>query len=217
MTKAEAVDLIWGYMHMGHALKKADLIFLLGSIDKRVGHHAAKLFKESWSERLAISGDGTKHVNRLLKNPYGGKTEAEVLKQVAVEDGVPESAIIIEDKANNTGENFNFTTPILKENGVEVKTVIVVQKPYMERRAYATGKIWWPEVEIILSSPPGSFSEYVGDTLEPDEVINIMVGDLQRIKEYPKKGFQIGQGVPNEVWNAFEYLVSLGYNKNLIK
>src|SRR3989338_5454204 len=44
-----------------------------------------------------------------------------------------------------------------------------------------------------------------------------MVGDMQRIKEYPAKGFQIEQGIPNEVWQAYEFLVAQGYNKRLIK
>lgn len=30
MTKDEAVDLVWEYMHMGHELKKADVILVLG-------------------------------------------------------------------------------------------------------------------------------------------------------------------------------------------
>lgn len=44
-----------------------------------------------------------------------------------------------------------------------------------------------------------------------------MVGDLQRIKEYPIKGFQIQQEIPSNVWDAYEKLVSLGYTSHLIK
>ena len=44
-----------------------------------------------------------------------------------------------------------------------------------------------------------------------------MVGDLQRIKIYPKKGFQIFQEIPDDVWQAYKQLVNLGYDKHLIK
>lgn len=44
-----------------------------------------------------------------------------------------------------------------------------------------------------------------------------MVGDLQRIKEYPKQGFQIEQEIPDEVWRAYEELVKLGYTQFLMK
>ena len=44
-----------------------------------------------------------------------------------------------------------------------------------------------------------------------------MAGDLQRIREYPAKGFQIHQDIPDNVWQAFERLVALGFDGHLIK
>jgi len=40
---------------------------------------------------------------------------------------------------------------------------------------------------------------------------------LQRIKAYPAKGFQIYQEIPADVWDAYEQLVSAGYDKHLMK
>jgi hypothetical protein len=44
-----------------------------------------------------------------------------------------------------------------------------------------------------------------------------MVGDLERIKLYPEKGFQIYQEIPEDVWAAFEELVNAGYTRHLVK
>jgi hypothetical protein len=44
-----------------------------------------------------------------------------------------------------------------------------------------------------------------------------MVGDLQRIREYPARGFQISQEIPDDVWEAYEKLVRAGYDKYLLK
>ncbi len=44
-----------------------------------------------------------------------------------------------------------------------------------------------------------------------------MVGDLQRIKLYPAKGFQVYQEIPPEIWNAYERLIQLGFDKHLVK
>jgi hypothetical protein len=44
-----------------------------------------------------------------------------------------------------------------------------------------------------------------------------MVGDLQRIKLYPARGWQIEQDIPDEVWQAFERFVRAGYDKYLIQ
>lgn len=218
MDKESAISLIWDYMHMGHELKKADLIFVLGSNDARVANYAAELWHDGWAPFLAFSGDGRQHKDALLKDAHSGKAEADHMAEIAIAAGVPEEALIIENAANNTGENYQFTKPLLDERGMSNGCVIIVQKPYMERRAYATGKVWWPDSELLITSPPAeSFGEYVADTFDADTILNIMIGDLQRINEYPKKGFQIEQEIPAEVWAAFEYLVSLGYTKRLLK
>jgi hypothetical protein len=85
----------------------------------------------------------------------------------------------------------------------------------MERRTYATFMKFWPEKKVIVSSPPMSFSEYPTDELPKDLIINIMVGDLQRVRIYPSRGFQIEQEIPDDVWQAFEKLVELGYDRHL--
>ncbi len=48
-------------------------------------------------------------------------------------------------------------------------------------------------------------------------VISIMVGDLQRIKVYPDRDFQIFQEIPKNVWGAYERLVGHGFVSHLIK
>jgi hypothetical protein len=70
---------------------------------------------------------------------------------------------------------------------------------------------------VIVSSPPIPFPEYPTAELPKDLVINIMVGDLQRIRIYPSRGFQIEQKIPDDVWQAFERLVELGYDRHLAK
>jgi len=47
-------------------------------------------------------------------------------------------------------------------------------------------------------------------------VISIMVGDLQRIREYPARGFQIPQNIPDDVWDAYNELVRAGYDRHLM-
>ncbi len=202
---------------MGHTLQVSDIIFILGSNDARVGEHAATLFHTGYAPIIAISGDGTKHETVLLRDTHGGRREAEVLRDICLNADVPESVIIIEDQANNTGQNFEFMKPVLHARGHTVQTAIIVQKPYMERRAYATGKIWWPEVNLIITSPTGSFEEYTKEAFDQDTIINIMMGDLERIKEYPARGFQIYQDIPGVVWDSFLYLKEQGYTKHLLQ
>jgi len=103
--------------------------------------------------------------------------------------GVPETSILIEDKSSNTGENILFVKDLINNKKIKVQKIIAVNKPYMERRTYAAFKKLWEDIDVIVTSPQMELTEYLagyrsGEITE-DEVINVMVGDLQRIKMYP--------------------------------
>ena len=125
--------------------------------------------------------------------------------------------MLIEDRSTNTGENVQLTRRLLRERGLDPKSFILVQKPYMERRTYATFRKVWPEKDAVVTSPRISYEDYPTEEIPREQVIHVMVGDLQRIRLYPAKGFQIEQEIPPEVWDAFERLVALGYTENLIR
>lgn len=208
----ELAQKIWDYHHLHHTLQPADLILALGSNDIRVAEHAADLYLQGFAPWLMCSGN----VGMLTKDQFT-KPEAEVFADIAIKKGVPESAIILEPESTNTGENIAFSQRILAARGLNPEKIILVQKPYMERRAFATFRQRWPEKEVIVTSPPSSYEDYFNEVLPKDRVINIMVGDLQRIKFYPALGFQIAQEIPDDVWQAYETLVQLGYDKHLMK
>lgn len=201
---------IWDYNHMNQELENADCILVLGSHDARVAERGAELFLKGWAPLIAFSGGR----GRLTGDLPG--TEADTFAQVAIRMGVPEENILIENTSTNTGENILFTKKLLDARGIHPRKIIIVQKPYMERRAYATFKKMWPEVEVVVTSPLISFDEYPNESITEDDVINIAVGDLQRVKVYPSKGFQIPQEIPNDVWQAYEGLVHAGYTKQLL-
>ena len=146
--------------------------------------------------------------------------EAEQFAKVAVEMGVPAEKILIENESTNTGENVLFTKRLLAKQGIEPEKFLLVQKPYMERRSYATFRMMWPEKKVFVTSPQVSFDDYLNEysnrELSRDDVVSIMMGDLQRIKLYPEKGFQIYQEIPDDVWAAYEELVRAGYDRHLI-
>jgi uncharacterized SAM-binding protein YcdF (DUF218 family) len=134
---------------------------------------------------------------------------------------VPEASILVENRSSNTGENVQFTRDLLFARGLDPASFILVQKPYMERRTYATFKKVWPGKPIIVTSPRLSLDEYLAgyshQAISAEDAIAIMVGDLQRIREYPARGFQIPQPIPDEVWEAYLELVRAGYDRYLLK
>ena len=194
----DLAKIIWNYHLMHHELVKADCILALGSRDTRVAERAADLYLADWAPYILFSG-GFGDTTKISFT----KPEAEVFADVAVKKGVPLEKIIIENKSSNTGENIIFSKNLVEKKGYNFNSFILVQKPYMERRAYATFKKVWPEKDFIVTSPQISFEQYPTEKLPIDLIINIMVGELQRIKIYPKKDFQIVQDIPSDILDPY--------------
>lgn len=189
---------------------------MLCSHDEAVAERGAALFLEGWAPWLIYSG-GLGAITKTLWT----EAEADLFARIALEMGVPAANLLIENKSTNTGENILFTKALLAEREIDPQKFILVQKPYMERRSYATFRKFWPEKEAIVTSPVASFCEYLdkytNSALSKDQVVSIMVGDLQRIKLYPALGYQISQEIPDDVWAAYQELISAGYDQHLIQ
>jgi uncharacterized SAM-binding protein YcdF (DUF218 family) len=197
-------------MLMGHKLHKADMILVLCSYDLRVAERAAEVWAMGLAPLVTISGGG--HLKGLTGD--WDRSEAEEFADVMEREGVPREKMLLETESENTGENAKLSADLWKEQGLDPRKIIAIQKPFMERRTYATLKRWWPEREVVLTSPQTSFEEWLarGDVARK-KTIDVIVGDLFRIKEYPVRGFQIPQEIPDDVWQAYEFLTAKGYGR----
>jgi uncharacterized SAM-binding protein YcdF (DUF218 family) len=208
-------ETLWNYHLLKQQVANADAILVLCSHDERVAERAAQLFHEGRAPLVIFSGGQGSITRSLWDEP-----EAERFARIAVSLGVPRENILTETQSTNTGENVEFTKRLLADRGLDLQKFIVVQKPYMERRAYATFRQLWPEKDLVVTSPQVSFREYLDHytnrALSAADVVGIMVGDLQRIKIYPARGWQIAQEIPDDVWRAYEELIRAGYDKYLI-
>ncbi len=210
------VDKLWKYHQLGHALAKSDAILVLCSHDTAVAERGAELFLGGWAPLLIFSGGLGSITRQMWTEP-----EADRFAAVAEGMGVPRASILTENRSTNTGENITFTKQMLAERGLDPQSFIVVQKPYMERRSFATFRKLWPEKRLVVTSPRVTLDEYLdrysNEALSTADVVSIMVGDLQRVKLYGENGFQIPQDIPADVWEAFEALVAAGYDSRLVR
>lgn len=211
-TDDQLAEILWDYNNIQMPLEKADAIFVLCSHDTRVAQRGAQLFLDGYAPYIIFSGGAgvlTKHIF--------DKPEAEIFAEIAIQMGVPENKILIESKATNTGENVIFTRKLLEEKNLYPESFILVQKPFMLRRTYATFMKQWPGKRFLVTSQQVGFKDYFNGLLPKDLLISVMVGDTQRIREYPAKGFQIPQEMPDEVWDAAQELIRRGHDKHLIQ
>ena len=141
--------------------------------------------------------------------------KAEKFAEIAIKKGVPRENIYLEKESTNTGDNFRFSKKLIEKEKLNIKSCIVVCKPYDEKRPYAAFKKIMPEYDVIIHSENISCEEYY--KRNGNEWINVLVGDVQRMKLFYEKGWQIKMEIPQEVWNAYEILVKRGYDKFVLK
>ncbi len=202
----KAAKTLWEYLKLNQILKRCDCVIAMGSHDLRVAEFAADLIINNWAPLLVCSGG----LGRLTSEIWQ-ESEAAKFAEIAFSKGVRKEQVLIEDRSTNTGENILFSRRLLEELGIFAKSAILVHKPYMERRALATVQRYWPELQAVISSPPINFKEYATSQIPLDELIQIIVGDFQRVLIYPEKGFQIKQDVTPEATEAYELLIKRGF------
>ncbi|MEU3018902.1 YdcF family protein [Nocardiopsis sp. NPDC007018] len=203
--------IVWDYQRLGREPRPCDVAVVLGSHDLGVATTAADLYRRGFFPRMVISGANSP--TTLARFPRG---EAVHYREHVLSLGVPDLAVLTETRATNTGENLSRSRALLADSGIAVRSVMFVCKPYMERRAYATARRIWPEVEAVCASARTGFDSYLGTVGDDRLVMDTMVGDLQRVMEYPARGFSVPQEVPERVRSAYAYLVGAGFDGHLI-
>jgi uncharacterized SAM-binding protein YcdF (DUF218 family) len=205
------VELLWDYHDMHHDLHWCDVGIGLGSHDPGVAIHIAELFHRAMFPLIVFTGASTP--TTVGRFPRG---EAVHYRDRAIELNVPPEAIRVEPAATNTGQNIEFTRRMLADEGVDLRSVLLVSRPYQQRRAFATCKKLWPDVEVLCSSRPLPLDEYIASIGDTKRVINMLVGDTQRVTEYDKRGFAIELEMPRQVREAHQRLIDAGFTHRLI-
>ncbi|MCS7483112.1 YdcF family protein [Umezawaea endophytica] len=202
---------LWDYHNMKHEVRPVDAAIGLGSHDIGVAVRVVELYKAGAFPLVVFTGANAP--TTIERFPRG---EAVHYREYALAHDVPDEAIMIETEATNTAENFDFTRKVLQDKGIEFRSAVLVSRPYQERRAYATCRKMWPELDIICTSHRPPIDEYVAEIGDADFVISMMVGDTQRMTLFAKYGYAIPQDVPQGVQTAYERLITAGYTSRLI-
>lgn len=206
--------IIWDYHQLKHEPIPADVIVALGTNDLRVAEFAAELYHRGFGKMIVCTG-GIAHGSDLLATNWP-VSEAQMYAEILERRGVPREHVLLETRALNTAENIVFTRELLQQAGIRPRNILIAVKPFMQRRAWATMAVKWPEMPASVASPNLSLDEYFTADLTPEKILNIIVGDLQRIWVYARKGYSAPQRLPDEVRRAYEGLVELGFSKHLI-
>jgi uncharacterized SAM-binding protein YcdF (DUF218 family) len=109
-----------------------------------------------------------------------------------------------------------LTRDLLAREGIHPQSATIISRPYQQRRACATARKLWPGIAVICSSRPQSLRDYLASIGDADKVLNMLVGDTQRIWVYAKEGFAEPQPIDQRTLHAYQRLLEAGYTRRLI-
>ena len=214
-TIYEYAKVLWDYMRLDMPLRKADCIVGFGCYNEDIALRCAELYHAGYAPKVLFTGG----LGRNTKEMWT-ESEAERFARIAIAAGVPEKDILIENRSTNSAENIIFTRELLEKEGIAVDHILGVHKPFMERRVMAAMGVYWPEVEFTVTSRQVSLEEYIAlsvqQGMEEKRVIEVLVGDFQRIDVYARKGYQLAQEIPSNAMQAYQKMVALGYTRELV-
>ena len=216
MDYLKPLEVIWDYLGMHQEPVKADVIVGFGNFNTDIARRAAELYHQGYAPKILFTGGLGRNTEGMLPEP-----EAARFARVAMECGVPEADMILEDRSRNTKENIEFTRALLEEKGIPHRHILGVHQPFMERRSVAAMGVYWPGQSFSVTHPLVTIPEYLERAkqqgITENASVSVIVGDFQRIELYAKLGYQLPQYIPPEAWEAYHALIAMGFDKQLAK
>ena len=160
------------------ALVRADAIIILEGDGLSRISQGARLYKEGWAPLVVISGG--------VKNPPHSITASEMLPHL-IRAGVPEQAVEVEEKSQNTWEQGIVMMKIAKERGWQ--SVIIVASHYHQYRAFLTFLRAMQEggQKIVISNAPARDLAWFAEDAQGRR-IDLLAGEFDRIEKYRTQG-----------------------------
>lgn len=109
---------------------------------------------ERLNEAVALYRDGYAPYMVISSGYVYSFKEAESMRDLAVAQGVPASAIVLEERATNTYQNVVFSKEILRDH--KSTSILLVSSPYHMRRALMVWHKLAPNIAVTPTPPPRS-------------------------------------------------------------
>lgn len=139
--------ILGNYLSPSDTLTKADAIVVVSGDDDRI-KQGIDLYKKGYAPRIILSGAARE----------GFISNALVMHIEASRAGVPNEAVIIEEKAYNTYENALYTKEIVLSEGMN--NLILVSSPYHQRRVYETFRSVFKDTGVKLQNSPSTYAKW---------------------------------------------------------
>lgn len=153
----DLINEIGNFIFVDNKPEKCDVIITVGGSFPQIAEKAAELYKSGFSEYVLAGGGvsvktgafaGVKDKKDIYSGDY--KTECDFYEDVLIKNGVPETAIVREDKSGHTRANAECAAAVLKEQGISAEKMILVCKRFHARRCLMFFQSAFPKAEVLV-------------------------------------------------------------------
>ena len=171
--------------------KQADIIIVPGNTWPQPARRAAALYHEGMAPYIVVSGRYSKGQQTFAGaacegDRYKGAymTEADFLTDVLIREGVPETAVLQERKAEFTLENARYIRKLLEEKKMTVKKALICCQAFHARRCRMYFEYVFQDREIEFLMCP-AVTQGIGrdNWTESKKGLETVLGELRRCGE----------------------------------
>lgn len=118
---------VYGSLGVNKPPENADAIFVFGSPNDPRIRKAIELYKDGLADKIVISGHGPFYANHT-------QSEAERMAEVATNESVPRSALLLEPEAITIPDNVKRTLDLFEKVEFRPTKLLIVASPFVLRR-----------------------------------------------------------------------------------
>lgn len=159
----------------------ADCIFVFGGKHPARAHRAARLYLDGFAPRLLLTGGDSRAL---------GRPEADALQELALAEGVPAEAVLLERRSANTVENVLFGREVLAQAGLldQLRRLLIVSAPWHMYRAKMAVLRHFPPSVKVLACPDGRPEINRDNWTLTAEGRQQVLRELEKVRTYLLKG-----------------------------
>ncbi len=169
-------DQAYDYLAEEDTPQTSDLIFVFGAKTPARIEKAIELYHKGFAPRMILSGG----------NPFYNQqsiSEAEKYRDIAIQNGVPPNNIILETSSITLPDNVGASLNQLKAANIAIKSWILVNSPYSQRRGYGIfQKHTADEIKIYRVNCPTSQMYSREQWFKNPEGIKVIFNELVKLK-----------------------------------
>ncbi len=187
-----------------------DAVIGFGHFDMAIPRRCAELVREGRAQRLIFTGGigaGTADLGQPEANAF-----LDVLRRDHP-DLAPQA--IVENRSTNTGDNIRFTRDLLLSLdpplalGEDIQGAILVATPCRQRRVSLTWEQILPDVAAWNAPPPADYEALKSlYAAKEEDIRRQLVGEVERIRDYPARGWIAPCEIPADILDAYDRLRS---------